>query len=137
MNSKAKYTKPRDTRRLRSSLVIDTPPAAPNPDLSNLTISPTTNRAVKKGRRIASSSGYIAPTERLIHQSGNHSSITIQGSYNDVGRDQNNNTYNIGTYLGGESNRAQSKRSLTELFISASHQTIDESVVRHALVSLC
>lgn len=79
-----------------------------------------------------------SPIPRSIHQSGDHASLTFQGSYNDVGRDQNN-TY-IGTYLGGKGYLAQSRQILTELRVAASQQAIDQSVGRiagaHALVRL-
>ena len=66
MNSDA----PRGTRRLRSPelLTTDRPPE------------------ISKRPRVASSPD--TSTAPSIHQSGDHASITIQGSYNEVGRDQ-------------------------------------------------
>ena len=66
MNSDA----PRGTRRLRSPapLTTDRPPG------------------MSKKSRVASSPD--TSTAPSIHQSGDHASIIIQGSYNEVGRDQ-------------------------------------------------
>ena len=98
MNSES--TKPQGTRRRRSP----SPPFIFHvaPDLFDSVTSPTTDH-------VASSPHYTLPTARSIHQSGDHASVTIQGSYFDVGGDQNFNTY-IDTYFGGKLYLTKSKK---------------------------
>ena len=55
-----------------------------------------------------------------INQSGPNATITIQGSYNDVGRDQI--TYI--TNLGGTVSIIQSKQNLTRLCITTGHDLV-------------
>ena len=61
------------------------------------------NKLKRKFSRSHSPSSKPRPS---IHQSGSNATITIQGSYNDVGRDQNN-TY----ILGGASSIIQSEQN--------------------------
>lgn len=134
MNSNSESTQPCGTRLRRSPVEINMPSEISSPDLSDLTVSTTTNRGViEKGRCVANSPDYIPPTELAIHQSGNSASVTIQGPYNDVGRDQNN------TYIGGKLCLVPFE-SISRSCIAATQRTIDRSVgcivAVHALVRL-
>ena len=77
---------PRGTRHSRSHLTTNISPEEYD---SVLTTSPTTDR-------VTENPDSSPDTPALsIHQSGPHASITIQGPYNDVGRDQ------YETFVGG------------------------------------
>ena len=83
---------PRGTRRPRPRLTTNISLETSN---HALTTSPTTGQVIKKPRGVSSSDN--TSTTPSIHQSGKDASITIQGSYNDVGGDQYN--INVGRKL--------------------------------------
>lgn len=117
--------------RPRSPAPVDTPLDISNHVPSNAPTSPAINRATEQGR-VTRSPDYTKPLSS-IHQSGDYASITVQGPYNDVGRDQHI------TYIGGELCLVPFGY-ISRSCLAASPQIIEQGMERiagaHALVRL-